>query len=68
MNDRFPEAVGSVLARDPLAAPGLPADQSEKDRAITLARAVLSRSNHADDPACLLARQLLRALGLSERG
>ena len=44
-----------------------PTAASERDRAVELARAVLVQSDDGD-PLHLLARQLLRALGLSERG
>ncbi len=40
---------------------------SEKDRAVDLARAVLKQPDDGD-PLHLLARQLLRALGLSAAG
>lgn len=49
----------------PPAAPG-PAT-TERDKAIELARAVLQQPDDGD-PLHLLARQLLRALGLSTQG
>lgn len=53
--------------RDPLTAPGVP-DPSERDRAVAVARVVLRAPNiDNDSDIALLARQLLRALGLSER-
>jgi hypothetical protein len=54
--------------RDPLTAPGVAPELSEKDRAVEMARDIL-RGNvfAANYELTMLARQLLRALGLSER-
>ena len=61
-----------VNNRDPLTAPGVSPEKSDKDRAIALARQVCRAENQGTtlvpSESLLLARQFLRALGISERG
>lgn len=59
----------NASSRDPLTAPGVPEVASERTRAIAVARVLLRAPNiDRDSDVALLARQFLRALGLSERG
>lgn len=53
-----------------LRAPGVPTEKSEKQRAIELARSLLAPASIVDlsrPSQMLIARQLLMALGFSER-
>ena len=51
--------------RDPLTAPGVSEQMSERDRAIVVARVILRASNLKDSDVVLLARQFLRETGLT---
>lgn len=49
---------------DRLRAPGIPAQPSERDQAVGVARRILE-NHQPNDAVAMLARQFLRALGLS---
>ena len=54
------------MSADPLRAPGVPDVPSEKDRAVVAARALLRAPNiNPDSDLAVLARQFLRAVGLT---
>lgn len=57
-----------VFIRDPLTAPGVPAELSERERAIATARLIVEGPSRWCDGVVGLARQFLRAVGVSERG
>jgi len=55
--------------RDPLTAPGVPLEVSDRQRAILAARVILRAPNiDPKSDVAIISRQLLRALGLSELG
>lgn len=63
------EITGRVVAvsRDPLTAPGVPTEQSDRDRAIDLARHVVRNPDRGvllPSQQDLLAREFLKVLGL----
>lgn len=61
-------AVSDQPTRDLLTAPGVPLEPSDRDRAIAIARIVLREHAFANVvEAEILARQFLRAIGVSEK-